>query len=134
MYCNNCGAELREGVVFCEQCGKAINEEGKDENIIVNKKSKKPLLITLIMAVLLLTIGIVTVVNTGILNPVQHNLNLGYKYLQEGNYKEAIIAFEKVLTIDENKVEAIIGGADAYLGLGDYNQAIDFVKKYNNNE
>lgn len=131
MYCNNCGAELRDGVAFCEQCGKAINEEGKDRNKIVNKKSKKPLIITLIAAVLLLTIGIVTVVNTGILNPVQHNLNLGYKYLEEGNYEEAILAFEKVLIIDEGKMEAIIGGADAYVGLGEYAQAVDFINKYN---
>lgn len=130
MYCNNCGAELRAGVAFCEQCGKVINEEHNEKNKFVNKKSKKPLIITLITTVLLLTIGIVAVVNTGVLDSVQHNLNLGYKYLEEGNYEEALIAFNKVLKIEPNNTKAIIGSVDAYVGLEDYGSAIDFLNKH----
>jgi len=134
MYCNNCGAELREGVAFCEQCGKAINEENKPKNKLEIKKNRKPLIISIIAAVLLLTIGIVAVVNTGILNPVQHNLNLGYKYLEEGNYEEALIAFNKVLEIEPNNTKAIIGSADAYVGLEDYESAIELLNKHISND
>lgn len=123
MFCNNCGAEIREGVAFCEQCGKAMNEENKQENKSGNNKSKKPLIITIIAAVLLLTIGIVAVVNTGILNPVQHNLNLGYKYLEEGNYEEALIAFNKVIEIDANNISAHIALFKTYDALGKYEEA-----------
>lgn len=130
MYCNNCGAELRDGVAFCEQCGKAINEECKEKNKIINKKSKKSLIVTLIATVLLLTIGIVAVVNTGVLDPVQHNLNLGYKYLEEGHYEEALRAFNKVLEIEPNNTKAIIGSVDAYVGLEDYNSAIELLNKH----
>lgn len=43
-------------------------------------------------------------------------LDLGTKYLQEENYKEAVIVFEKVIVIDEKCVDAYIGLADAYIG------------------
>lgn len=127
MYCNNCGAELRDGVAFCEQCGKAINEENRKKNKLEVKKNRKPLIISIITAVLLLTIGIVAIVNTGILNPVQHNLSLGYKYLEEGNYEEALIAFNKVLEIEPNNTKAIIGSADAHVGLGEFDVAVSIL-------
>ena len=104
MYCNNCGAELREGVVFCEQCGTPVSGGNMHEENLKPKRNKKPLIITIITLVILFTIGVLTVAQTGILNPVQHNLNLGYKYLEEGRYEEAVIAFEKVLKIDKNNM------------------------------
>ncbi len=127
MYCNNCGAELREGVAFCEQCGTPLSSGNKHEENLKPKRNKKPLIITIITLVILLTIGVLTVAQTGILNPVQHNLNLGYKYLEEGRYEEAVIAFEKVLKIDKNNTKAVIGAADAYVGLGKFDKAIELL-------
>ncbi|MGN0736079.1 MAG: tetratricopeptide repeat protein [Anaerovoracaceae bacterium] len=43
-------------------------------------------------------------------------LDLGTKYLQEENYKEAVIVFEQAILIDEKCVDAYIGLADAYIG------------------
>ena len=127
MYCNNCGAELREGVAFCEQCGTPLSGGNKHEENLKPKRNKKPLIITIITLVILFTIGVLTVAQTGILNPVQHNLNLGYKYLEEGRYEEAVIAFEKVLKIDKNNTKAVIGAADAYVGLGKFDKAIELL-------
>ena len=42
--------------------------------------------------------------------------DLGVRYLSEGNYKEAIIAFTAAIDIDPKRPEAFIGRGDAYVG------------------
>lgn len=65
----------------------------------------------------------------------QEQYDLGIRYLSEGNYKEAIIAFTAVIEIDPKQAPAYVGRANAYIGLGeteenlsaaqaDYEQAI----------
>jgi hypothetical protein len=54
----------------------------------------------------------------------QKQLDLGYKYLQEEKYEEAILAFNKAIDIDEKREGAYIGLADTYItGLDEH--AID---------
>ena len=48
----------------------------------------------------------------------QEQYDLGMKYVSEGNYEEAIIAFAAAIEIDPNNADAYIGRADAYLALG----------------
>ncbi len=60
-----------------------------------------------------------TVIGTGVLNPSEHQFTLGYKYLEEGKYKEAIIAFNKVIKIDNKKIDAYLGKSQAEIGLKD---------------
>lgn len=48
----------------------------------------------------------------------QEQYDLGVRYLSEGNYEEAIIAFTAAIEIDSNRAEAYIGRGDAYVGLG----------------
>ena len=50
----------------------------------------------------------------------QEQYDLGMRYLNEGNYQEAIIAFEAAIEIDAKRPEAYLGAAEAYMGLGDY--------------
>ena len=47
----------------------------------------------------------------------QEQYDLGVKYLSEGNYEEAIIAFTAAIEIDPKRPEGFIGRGDAYLGL-----------------
>ncbi|MGN0736075.1 MAG: tetratricopeptide repeat protein [Anaerovoracaceae bacterium] len=56
-------------------------------------------------------------------------LDLGTKYLQEENYKEAVIVFEKAIVIDEKCVDAYIGLADAYICTEEYDKAEKILKK-----
>ena len=49
--------------------------------------------------------------------------DLGMRYLNDGNYQEAVIAFEAAIEIDPKRSEAYLGAADAYVGLGDYASA-----------
>lgn len=44
--------------------------------------------------------------------------NLGIRYLSEGNYEEARLAFESAIEIEPKKGEAYIGIAEAYIALG----------------
>ena len=49
----------------------------------------------------------------------QEQYDLGVRYLSEGNYEEAIIAFTAAIEIDAKRPEGLIGRGDAYALLGD---------------
>ena len=53
----------------------------------------------------------------------QEQYDLGIRYLSEGNYEEAIIAFTAAIEIDPKRPEAYIGLADTYTALGDTDAA-----------
>lgn len=59
----------------------------------------------------------------------QEQYDLGTRYLSEGNYREAIIAFTKAIGIDPKQADAYIGLADAYTGIGDIESAIGALEK-----
>ena len=48
----------------------------------------------------------------------QEQYDLGVRYLSEGNYQEAIVAFTAAIEIDPKRPEAYIGRGDAYMALG----------------
>ena len=45
--------------------------------------------------------------------------NLGVRYLSEGNYEEAIIAFTAAIEIDSKQALAYVGRGDAYAASGE---------------
>lgn len=49
----------------------------------------------------------------------QEQYDLGVRYLSEGNYEEAIIAFTAVIEIDPKNIDAYLGRANAYIGSGE---------------
>ena len=49
----------------------------------------------------------------------QEQYDLGVRYLSEGNYEEAIIAFTTAIEIDPKQADAYIGRGDAYIGSGE---------------
>lgn len=48
----------------------------------------------------------------------QEQYDLGIRYLSEGNYEEAIIAFTAAIEIDPKQAPAYVGRGDAYMGSG----------------
>ena len=46
----------------------------------------------------------------------QEQYDLGVRYLEEGNYEKAIIAFTAAIEIDPKQAEAYVGRGDAYVG------------------
>ena len=59
----------------------------------------------------------------------QEQYDLGQKYLTEGNYEEAILAFTAAIEIDPKRPEAYLSLADAYLGSGDYDKALELLRQ-----
>lgn len=49
----------------------------------------------------------------------QEQYDLGMRYLSEGNYEEAIIAFTAAIEIDPKQAPAYVGRGNAYIGLGE---------------
>ena len=59
----------------------------------------------------------------------QEQYDLGMRYLNEGNYQEAVIAFTAAIEIDAKRPEAYLGAADGYVGLGDYASARSILER-----
>ncbi|WP_195515256.1 lipopolysaccharide assembly protein LapB [Paraclostridium bifermentans] len=96
-------------------------------------KRKITIILTIIISIVLLMIigvGGVKVVNA---NKINNSLEIGIKYLTEGNYEEAIITFEKVINIDNKNINAYIALADAYIADENYEKAIDIYLKAESN-
>ena len=55
----------------------------------------------------------------------QEQYDLGVKYLSEGNYEEAILAFTAAIEIDAKRPEGFIGRGDAYALSGDLSAALE---------
>ena len=61
----------------------------------------------------------------------QEQYDLGMKYLNTGDYEEAVTAFQVAISIDPKQQPAYIGAADAYMGMaGSGAESIDVEKCY----
>ncbi len=59
----------------------------------------------------------------------QDQYDLGVRYLSEGNYAEAVIAFTAAIEIDPKQPDAYLGLAEAYLAGGDRTGAIEVLEQ-----
>lgn len=57
----------------------------------------------------------------------QEQYDLGVKYLSDGNYEEAAIAFMAAIEINPKRPEAYSKAAEAYVGLGDLEAAAEIL-------
>ena len=62
-------------------------------------------------------------------NRLSRQLDLGNRYLEEQNYEQAVVEFDKAIEIDPMSVEAYLGLADAYIGKDDYESALIVLQK-----
>ena len=82
-----------------------------------------------IAALLLTAILLLSLAACGGKGTWQEQYDLGMRYLNEGNYQEAVIAFEAAIKIDPKRPEAYLGRGQAYLAQGEYELAErDFTK------
>ena len=84
--------------------------------------TKKKLFLIITGAVLLLSV-IIGIGVSSINSPYEKQLALGYKYLEEGKYEEAILAFNKAIEIAPKKYEAYLALSDTYVAMGDFESA-----------
>lgn len=59
----------------------------------------------------------------------QEQYDLGIRYLSEGNYEEAVIAFTAAIKIDSKRPETYLGLSDAYTEQGDVEKAIETLER-----
>ncbi|MBE6838982.1 MAG: tetratricopeptide repeat protein [Ruminococcus sp.] len=110
-----------------------ISVNPKKEN---NKISKKPLIIVSAIAISLFIVFAVIsgiAVSGGSHADVQvtisDKLSLGQKFLIDLEYEKAVAEFNAIIEIEPKNVDAYIGLADAYIGMGDKNKAIETLEK-----
>ena len=56
-------------------------------------------------------------------------LEVAERYLLEGNYEQALVEFMRVIEIDPREPRGYTGAADALIGLGRYDEAIDILQQ-----
>lgn len=74
-----------------------------------------------ISALVLMLVVVLTACGQSVEKQWQEQYDLGVRYLSEGNYEEAVIAFTAAIEIDPKWPEAFIGRGDAYIGAGEEN-------------
>ena len=147
MICKKCGEQLQDNAKFCPKCGTVcdaadpvinnaeasnISAAGAERAVPRGFAAKKNIIIIIIAAVLLIGGGItaIAVVNShSASSGVSDDLQLAERYLSEQNYEQAVIEFQKVLEIEPMNVEAYLGLADAYIGLGETDKAIEILQE-----
>ena len=91
---------------------------------------KRTYILLLVMVLLLAACGRQTQGADASQTPTwQEQYDLGVRYLSEGNYKEAIIAFTAAIEIDPMKPDAYLNKANAYIGMNDFDSACDILEK-----
>lgn len=132
MYCENCGKELIDGASFCDSCGAAAPAESAPADAAPRGFGNRRKIIILIIAAAVALFGTVTAVavvsNVSISAKVNDALELAQRYLNEYNYEQAIVEFQRVLKLDIGNVEAYLGLAEAYVAMGDKQSAIDILQ------
>lgn len=101
------------GYLFYNVLGKAI-------------KVKRGILSVIVVILFALIVGI-TIYNAPA-NRLSRQLDLGQRYLEEQNYEQAIVEFDKAILIDPMSVDAYLGKVEAYESMGDEEKAIEVLQ------
>ena len=85
----------------------------------------------IISAVLSLSMMITTVVGCSEANTaisISDTLSVAERFLSEMKYEQAIIEFDKILSVEPKNADAYLGKAEAYIALGDNDSAVKTLK------
>lgn len=86
-------------------------------------------IIGIALVIIISLIGFTAFNSTSSASVVKKQLKLGNKYLNEGKYEEAILAFNKIIEIDTKNIEARIGLSDAYIGTERFEEAENILRE-----
>ena len=100
----------------------------------MQQKSKKPVIILAAIAgvVSILAVVAAVLVYTMFMTPekrLEHQLELGNRYLEEADYDSALVAFDKAIEIDKKSIKAYAGGIAARKEMDDTEQLQEFYEK-----
>lgn len=89
------------------------------------KNGKLPIIIAIVVGIIALVAAFMAIRVVG----VQNNLEKGDAYLKEEKYNEAIGSYNSVLKIMPTSADAYLGLMQAYLGLEEYEKAMEIVQE-----
>ncbi len=154
MVCPKCGAEIKEGCVYCEKCGGSIQfvpnfepeiEERIDETLsalvedvltpeedtlemvsenVADSKESKKKLAKIIITSIITIAFLISVIVIYQSTKYSTYFNRGVTYAKEGKFEKAIAEFEKAIKRDPDKKEARMEEANAYRMLGNNDAAL----------
>jgi len=158
MYCPYCGATLPQDSTVCPYCGVTVKNVPtqarraapvpeyipdpavqKQPQNPSQRKNHLPAILAVILAAILIigaAIALICVLRPGSADPEirwQDQYDLGSRFLSEGNYEAAALAFCAAIEIEPKRSEAYIGAAEAYIALGNLDAAEDILAKYEEN-
>lgn len=159
MNCNKCGANLRYEDKFCRNCGasneqststsmqgmdvpkssKPSDTQGRTVDIEVLKiqPQKKTPVRKSGLKIVVISIAALVLVATGIFAfriysdsaKLKEQLKQAEKYLQDGNYEDAVTAFKKVVESQPKSEEAMLGLGKSYKASGRTDEALNTLKE-----
>ena len=138
MTCKNCGMQIPKNETKCPKCGTDNSAEETTfsapavESVVPKGFSAKKNIIIIIIATLI-ALGVGgTAAAVGISNApanrVSRYMGAAERYLSEMNYEQAIIEFQRILEIDPMNADAYLGMVEAYIALGDIDNAIETLR------
>lgn len=113
--CKSCGAAVADTNKFCPSCGKPVTQN--KEPVPSGGRNKKTLKIAIIIAAAAAFLCMAIPISLTFAKDakVKSSIDVGNKYLTQGKYEEAILAFEKVISIDKKNIDARFKLTEAYL-------------------
>lgn len=105
-------------------------ETGNDTGVIKGKNSKKKIIVTaMAVSACFIVVFAVIKVYTSPARQLQRQLDLGRRYLEELDYEQAIVVFDRAIEIDPMNADAYLGKAEACAGLEDYAMAAETLEE-----
>ena len=95
-------------------------------------KKKKKWILPVIIGVIAVLLAVILVTIIAVSSPkraYQKQLDLGEKFLTELDYENAILAYEEAIRINPRGPEGYLGLADAYVGIEDYDKALEVLQE-----
>ena len=152
MQCEKCGAEIAEGKLYCEKCGhgvqivpdynpeleeriamtleKIVREEFGNyrENDLEDQKKfhiakNKAVAFCAMTGFLILILGFLIGNHMKHLNSYEYQFTKALEYALKGIKDEALIYYEKALTLDNNRTDICISMADIFIQQKEYTVA-----------
>lgn len=86
-----------------------------------NKRKKTTIIAIIAVLIIALIVGVYISGSSG--RELKKQLDLGYKFLTEQEYEQAIASFKKAIKIDPLNESAYLGMAETYVRMGDFEEA-----------
>ncbi len=137
MFCSKCGKEIQGSARFCPGCGNPVGNSVDTvdrrgtamQTAVYKKRGITPWFAFGIVMLIVVVAGVAVAVHGNPQRKYSRQISLAERYLNEMDYDKAIVAYRTAIRIDPKNAEAYLGLAEAYIGLGDPEKALEVLKE-----